>query len=163
PGTRAGPYWRSRTIREPFRLPTECCASRTASLSARNGAPKGVKPCTSLHAIESARPMPRGDSSLNMLIVAAVLALGVGYYVPQTWSSKPSDYARAEAEVRSSAPATSGWAASAPGRVEPLGGEIHIASSVPGRIAEVLVGINDRVAAGELLVRLDDEEAIARV
>jgi len=107
--------------------------------------------------------MPRGDSSLNMLIVAAVLALGVGYYVPQTLSSKPSDYAKAEAEVRPSAPATSAWAASAPGRVEPLGGEIHIASSTPGRIAEVLVGINDRVAAGELLVRLDDEEAIARV
>ena len=34
--------------------------------------------------------MLRGDSSLNMLIVAAILALGVGYYVPQTFSAKPN-------------------------------------------------------------------------
>ena len=35
--------------------------------------------------------MRKGDSSLNMLIVAAILALGVGYYVPQTFSSKPAE------------------------------------------------------------------------
>ena len=32
--------------------------------------------------------MPKADSSLNMLIVAAVVALGIGYYVPQTFSQK---------------------------------------------------------------------------
>jgi len=55
------------------------------------------------------------------------------------------------------------WDAVALGRVEPLSREIRIAASVPGRIAEVLVKANDKVFAGELLVRLDDEEASARV
>src|SRR5262249_56271582 len=54
-------------------------------------------------------------------------------------------------------------AAAGLGRVEPLSREIRIAASVPGRIAEVLVRANDKVFAGELLVRLDDEEAAARV
>jgi HlyD family secretion protein len=55
------------------------------------------------------------------------------------------------------------WDAVALGRVEPLSREIKIAASVPGRIVEVLVGANDKVFAGELVVRLDDEEAAARV
>jgi len=55
------------------------------------------------------------------------------------------------------------WDAVALGRVEPRSREIKIAASTPGRIAEVLVRPNDQVFAGELLVRLDDEEAVARV
>ena len=41
--------------------------------------------------------------------------------------------------------------------------EIKVAAPVMGRIAEVLVKPNDKVAAGELLVRLDDVEAQARL
>ena len=116
--------------------------------------------------------MPRGDSSLNMLIVAAILALGVGYYVPQTFSAKPAvdsvkssaaDGAKADASAKPKAASKSGWAASAAGRVEPVGGEIRIGAQMPGRVAEVLVALNDRVFAGDLLVRLDDEELIGRV
>ena len=55
------------------------------------------------------------------------------------------------------------WDAVTLGRVEPLSREIKIAAPVPGRIADVLVKANDNVFAGELLVRLDDEEALARV
>ena len=55
------------------------------------------------------------------------------------------------------------WDAVALGRVEPLSREIRVAALVPGRIAEVLVKSNDKVFAGELLVRLDDDEAAARV
>jgi HlyD family secretion protein len=55
------------------------------------------------------------------------------------------------------------WTAVAPGRVEPLSRDIKIAAAVIGRIAEVLVKPNDRVFAGELLVRLDDGEALARL
>jgi HlyD family secretion protein len=102
------------------------------------------------------------DSSLNMLIVAAVLALGVGYYVPQTLSSKPADLAKAEVPEKVGAPAAPVWAASAPGRVEPLDGEIHVSALLPGRIAEVLVARNDKVMAGDLMLRLDDEELLAR-
>jgi HlyD family secretion protein len=55
------------------------------------------------------------------------------------------------------------WEAVTLGRVEPRSGEIKIAAPVPGRIADVLVKANEDVFAGELLVRLDDEEALARV
>ena len=108
--------------------------------------------------------MRRGDSSLNMLIVAAILALGVGYYVPQTFSSKPAEPVKGDAAAKSkAAPPKSAWAASAPGRVEPSGGEVRIGAQMPGRVAEVLVSVNDKVVAGDLLVRLDDEELIGRV
>jgi HlyD family secretion protein len=56
-----------------------------------------------------------------------------------------------------------GWQAVAPGRVEPRSGEIRIAAEMVGRIAEVLVSVNDKVFAGEPLIRLDDGEARARV
>jgi HlyD family secretion protein len=114
--------------------------------------------------------MPRGDSSLNMLIVAAILALGVGYYVPQTFSAKPaiesvkssSDGVKADSSAKPKAAAKSGWATSAAGRVEPIGGEVRIGAQLPGRVAEVLVALNDKVVAGDLLARLDDEELIGR-
>jgi len=55
------------------------------------------------------------------------------------------------------------WLATAPGEVEPGSGEIRIGSSVAGRIAEVLIKAKDRVFAGELLVRLEDDDLRARV
>jgi len=55
------------------------------------------------------------------------------------------------------------WTASAPGKVEPRNGEIKITSQAAGRITEVLVKINETVKAGDLLIRLDDEEARARL
>jgi HlyD family secretion protein len=55
------------------------------------------------------------------------------------------------------------WAASAAGRVEPRGGEIKIGAQTAGRIADVTVKINDTVKAGDLLIRLDDDEALARI
>jgi HlyD family secretion protein len=56
-----------------------------------------------------------------------------------------------------------GWQAVAPGRVEPWSGEIRIAAPVVGRIGEVLARVNDKVFAGEPLIRLEDAEARARV
>jgi HlyD family secretion protein len=55
------------------------------------------------------------------------------------------------------------WAAAAPGRVEPKGRELRVAASAPASIKEVLVGLNDRVKAGDLLIRLDDEELKAKL
>jgi HlyD family secretion protein len=55
------------------------------------------------------------------------------------------------------------WAAVAPGVVEPRSGQIKIAAPVIGLVSEVLVKINDKVAADEPLIRLDDEDAQARV
>jgi HlyD family secretion protein len=109
-------------------------------------------------------PKPKGDSTFNMLVIAAILALGVGYYVPPTLSGRTaSETAKIEGTAKPKSPGKPAWAASAPGRVEPIGGEVRIGTQVPGRIAEVLVSINDMVAAGDLLVRLEDEELIARV
>ncbi len=115
--------------------------------------------------------MRKGDSSIYMLIVAAIVALGVGYYLPQTFSSKPAETVKDDASAKADASAKpkaassskTAWAASAPGRVEPSGGEVRIGVQGPGRIAEVLVALNDRVSPGDLMLRLDDEELIGRV
>lgn len=55
------------------------------------------------------------------------------------------------------------WVAAAPGRVEPKSGQVRIGSGLLGRIAEVTVKVNDIVEEGEMLIRLDDEEARARL
>jgi HlyD family secretion protein len=55
------------------------------------------------------------------------------------------------------------WQAVAPGRVEPWSGEIRVGSLVVGRIAEVLVKVNDVVFAGEPLIQIDDEQIRTRL
>lgn len=55
------------------------------------------------------------------------------------------------------------WQAVAPGRVEPWSGEIKISSPVVGTIGDILIKPNDKVFAGELLIRLQDEEVRARL
>jgi HlyD family secretion protein len=52
----------------------------------------------------------------------------------------------------------------APGRVEPKSGEIRLGATVPfGRVEEVMVEVDDTVEEGELLIRLDDAEARAKL
>jgi HlyD family secretion protein len=60
-------------------------------------------------------------------------------------------------------PAEVQWVAAAPGRVEPKSGQMRIGTGLPGRIIEILVRVNDRVVEGDLLIRLDDVEARARL
>jgi multidrug efflux pump subunit AcrA (membrane-fusion protein) len=55
------------------------------------------------------------------------------------------------------------WQAVAPGRIEPVSGEIRIAALVAGLIGDVLVKAGDKVSAGEPLIRLADREAQARI
>jgi HlyD family secretion protein len=55
------------------------------------------------------------------------------------------------------------WQAVAPGRVEPSSGETKITSVVAGLVDEVLVKVNDKVLAGEPLLRLKDEEVRSRL
>ena len=55
------------------------------------------------------------------------------------------------------------WAAAAPGKIEPKNGEYRIAASTLGRIVEVRVKAGETVQAGEVVVRLDDAELIARL
>jgi HlyD family secretion protein len=67
------------------------------------------------------------------------------------------------AEIGSAQDKSEGWQAVAPGLVEPKSGDIRIFAPTIGRISEVPVAVNDKVVADEPLVRLDDEEALARV
>jgi HlyD family secretion protein len=55
------------------------------------------------------------------------------------------------------------WQAVAPGRVVPSSGEIKITPVVVGLVDEVLVRANDKVFAGEPLIRLKDDELRARL
>ena len=50
------------------------------------------------------------------------------------------------------------WLAAAPGRIEPRSGLIRIGAALPGRVNAISVRINDKVAEGEVLMRLDDKE-----
>jgi HlyD family secretion protein len=75
----------------------------------------------------------------------------------------PMILAEEAARPAASEPSDRAWQAVAPGRVEPASGEIRIAVPVVGNIETILVKANDKVFAGELLIRLDDEEARARL
>lgn len=59
--------------------------------------------------------------------------------------------------------ADKGWVAVAPGRVEPVSGLIRLAAPVAGVVDEVPVKANDRVFAGQPLLRLRDQEARAHL
>lgn len=55
------------------------------------------------------------------------------------------------------------WVVAAPGRVEPKNGMVNIGTAIIGRVAEVYVALNDEVEENELLLKLDDAEARARL
>lgn len=55
------------------------------------------------------------------------------------------------------------YVVAAPGRVEPRSGEIRLGATYLGRVEEVLVEVDDKVEEGELLLRLDDAEARAKL
>ena len=98
------------------------------------------------------------SSILFALAIAGAVTLAASYYLPQAnVASKlaAKSMTKPLPKVR--------WEAAAPGRVEPNGGEIRMGSVIPGRIVEVTVKPNDRVSAGDLLVRLSDDEALARL
>lgn len=114
--------------------------------------------------------MPKVNSTASSLVLAALLAIGVGVAV-QHWSAlravqtrtAPAPAAAPPAREAAERLAQQKWVASAPGRVEPKNGEIRMGSQSPGKVAEVLVRMNDRVSAGDLLIRLQDDEPQARL
>jgi HlyD family secretion protein len=119
--------------------------------------------------------MQIASSSLK-LIGALAIAGAAGYLASSQLGGKlkisyadstPAKPAAASPGPAAAAPAagakTLSWLAAAPGRVEPRSGEIRIGAGVLGRVTEVLVKVNDKVEEGELLFRLDDEEARARL
>ncbi|WP_072396497.1 efflux RND transporter periplasmic adaptor subunit [Hyphomicrobium sp. CS1GBMeth3] len=95
--------------------------------------------------------------------VTAVVAAGVAAIVTSVALNQIAPRLGGEAQAIESATAQESrtrqvWAASATGRVEPKGGEVRISSEVSGRIVDVLAETNDKVAAGDPLVVLDDDD-----
>jgi len=122
--------------------------------------------------------MSKLHSTPTAVLTAILLASAVGFAVQYTSSKREiariaaggttaAETAPGTAITTAPAPAVAvkagAWAASAPGRIEPKNGEVRIGSQMLGRIADVLVQMNDKVAAGDLLVRIDDEEAQAKL
>jgi HlyD family secretion protein len=113
--------------------------------------------------------MPKINSTVITLGVAGILAIAVGFYVNNVnWKPVGEQAANATAQdttgnVTPAKPEQPTWAASATGRVEPKGGEVRITAEVPGRIKDIPVALNDAVKSGDLLVQLDDDDALTKV
>jgi HlyD family secretion protein len=111
-------------------------------------------------------PQPTNGPFLAAMIPPtrnALFPVAVGVLAPFTILVALVSIGRAQDRPNANAPDDRRWQVIAPGEVEPVSGEIKIGSSVVGRIAEVTVKVNDRVFAGELLVRLEDDDLKARV
>ncbi len=103
------------------------------------------------------------DPAITTILMAGTLAIVLGYVVADFASAdKDRSSIAGSAYAQSAAPAAQ-WAASATGRVEPKDGEVRLASQVPGKIVEVLAKTNDQVKAGDLLVRLDDQDIYVKI
>ncbi|CAN1723159.1 HlyD family efflux transporter periplasmic adaptor subunit [Hyphomicrobium sp. 1Nfss2.1] len=108
-----------------------------------------------------------------ILTIAGLLAVGVGFYVNSVSWGPVAEQKNTQASASDSSKPAAGskeavamqptWAASATGRVEPKSGEVRITADVPGRIEEIPVDINAHVKSGDLLVRLDDDDAMTKV
>lgn len=109
--------------------------------------------------------MHKFDPNITPIVVAAVLAVSLGYAVTNLTNIRDGSGIQiaqpAHAEVAGEPQGQ--WAASATGRVEPNNGEVRVSSQVPGRIVEVLAKTNDQVKDGDLLIRLDDQEIYTRL
>ncbi|MGA7115750.1 MAG: efflux RND transporter periplasmic adaptor subunit [Hyphomicrobium sp.] len=108
--------------------------------------------------------MLKVDPTVQTLTVAGIIAIALSVLINGTLSSHSQDKPTAQmaaAETGVSAKGT--WAASATGRVEPKEGEIRLVSQAPGEILEVIAKTGDKVQSGDLLVRLDDSDAQAKL
>lgn len=103
--------------------------------------------------------MPKYSSTLNTFFIAAGVAFATAVLAT---GGRPLDTLAATAHAQETAPLRSPWAASATGKVEPKDGDIRISSQVAGLIVDVPVKTNDKVLAGDILVRLDDADLKAR-
>lgn len=116
---------------------------------------------------ETPAPKKRYGGQLAFLALAAVIGAATsiavsnsGYSISGPDGDEPGKPAAAAATA---APSKIDWLAAAPGRIEPRTGLVRVGAQLLGRIADVTVKLNDTVEEGELLIRLDDDEARARL
>lgn len=104
--------------------------------------------------------LPKHDSTLSTFALSAALAAVIGLAATAgDFDGMGSGKAQAQA-----APAIKPqWAASATGRVEPKDGEARLSAQTGGLIVDVPVKSNDKVQAGDVLVRLDDADLRAKL
>lgn len=115
--------------------------------------------------------MLKVNPTVITLGIAGILAIAVGFYVNSvSWgpvaeekTTQAAGGTDASKSKNAAAAIKPTWAASATGRVEPKSGEVRITAEVGGRIVDVPAGLNNRVKAGDLLVRLDDDDALTKV
>ncbi|MFT3732331.1 MAG: efflux RND transporter periplasmic adaptor subunit [Hyphomicrobium sp.] len=98
------------------------------------------------------------DPAITTILVAAAVALVGGFGVNALTETETLFSSVASSAKADTASPTPQWAASATARVEPRDGEVRIAGEVGGKIVEILANNNDQVKAGDLLIRLDDED-----
>ena len=104
------------------------------------------------------------DPTVTTIGLAGLLAIVCGFGINALASRVSLEQAYLTSSAHAEVPTqTMQWAASATGRVEPKDGEVRIASQAPGRIVEVLAKTNDKVHAGDLVIRLDDQEIYVRI
>jgi HlyD family secretion protein len=106
-------------------------------------------------------PPKKLKSNILFLALAAGIGAATSLAIANWDSSKPAP-AQAEQAATPASPRID-WLAAAPGRIEPRTGLVRVGAQLLGRIADVTVKLNDKVEEGELLIRLDDEEARARL
>jgi HlyD family secretion protein len=107
--------------------------------------------------------MLKVDPTVQTLTVAGIIAISLSVLINGTLTSHGQDKPPAQLTAESGTSAKGQWAASATGRVEPKDGEIRIVSQAPGEILEVIAKTGDKVQSGDLLVRLDDSDAQAKL
>jgi HlyD family secretion protein len=110
--------------------------------------------------------MPKIDPTFSAVAAAAVAAIATSVMLNQLTpqlSQNAQQIAGGNAQAADTPLARPVWAASATGRVEPKDGEVRISAEAPARIAEVIAKTNDKVMAGELLVKLDSDDLMPKL
>jgi HlyD family secretion protein len=102
------------------------------------------------------------NASRSLAILAGLIGMGgAGLAIGIYGSPGMANLSKDSAAVTTPAPVP--WSAAAPGRVEPRSGQIKISAAVMARMTDLYVRVNDRVAEGQVLARLDDVEARAKL
>ena len=102
------------------------------------------------------------DSTVATIGLAGVIAIA-GSFALNALAFRHGDAVAYVASAQAQGATQQQWAASATGRVEPKDGEVRITAQVPGRIVEQLAKTNDKVQAGDLLLRIDDQDIYVKI
>lgn len=111
------------------------------------------------------------DKTTVTLMAVGIFAIGVSGLivlltpgkVPTSTTQQAGAGAPTALEAPTNRDANVVWATSAPGRVEPKGGKVHVRPEASGRIVIVHAAAGEQVREGDLLLRLRDDAARARI